>query len=128
MVNPNVQEQDFLTTNIILYCEKWEETVRFYRDVLGLKIHFSSDWFIEFSLNEKSRLSIADQERSSIKSVVPKGITIALQVRDIDRLWHDANEKNLDPTLIKPHPWNAKVFYLFDPEGHRIEIWQALST
>ena len=24
--------------------------------------------------------------------------------------------------------WNARVFYLFDPEGHRIEIWQSVKT
>ena len=121
-----MQKTDYLTTNIILYCEKWKETVRFYRDALALEITFSSKWFVEFSLNEKSRLSIADQARSSIKSTDQKGITITLQVRNIDKLWNDFNKKNLDPTPIKIHPWNAKVFYVFDPEGHRIEIWQTI--
>jgi hypothetical protein len=30
----------------------------------------------------------------------------------------------LEPTAIENHPWNARVFYLFDPERHRIEVWQ----
>jgi len=34
----------------------------------------------------------------------------------------------LKPTIIKKHPWNARVFYLFDPEGDRIEIWQSVKT
>jgi len=121
-----MQKQYFLTANIILYCEKWKETVRFYKNTLYLEVIFSSDWFIEFSLNDKSRLSIADQKRTSIKSVNPKGITIALQVKNIDMVWNDFFEKDLNPTQIKNHPWNAKVFYIFDPEGHRIEIWQTL--
>lgn len=120
------QEQTYLTTNIILYCEKWEEAVSFYKDVLALEINFSSDWFIEFSLNEKSRLSIADQARSSIKSTGQKGITITLQVRNINEIWHGFNMKGLNPTPVKRHPWDAEVFYICDPEGHRIEIWQAL--
>ena len=117
---------NYLTTNIILYCEKWHKTVHFYKDHLALEVVFSSDWFIEFSLNEKSRLSIADQDKSSIKSVGQKGITITLQVRDIDNIWNDLHKKDLEPTPIRIHPWNAKVFYVFDPEGHRIEVWQTL--
>lgn len=118
--------QEYLTTNIILYCKKWEETVHFYKNALAVRVLFSSDWFVEFSLNEKSRLSIADQARASIKTTGRKGITITLQVRDIDNVWYDFNKKALGPTPIKRHPWNANVFYVFDPEGHRIEVWQAL--
>lgn len=121
-----MQRSTYLTTNIILYCEKWEKTVHFYKNALALEVAFSSDWFIEFSLNDKSCLSIADQARSSIKSTRQKGMTITLQVLDIHKLWNDFNEKQLKPTQIKRHPWNAKVFYLFDPEGHRIEVWQAI--
>jgi len=123
-----MQGGNYLTTNIILYCKNWEETVQFYRDALALEVTFSSDWFIEFLLNEKSRLSIADQNRSSIKSDGQKGITITLQVRDIDSIWHDFNRNELGPTPIKVHPWDAKVFYVFDPEGHRIEIWQEVDN
>jgi catechol 2,3-dioxygenase-like lactoylglutathione lyase family enzyme len=123
-----MQKLNYLTTNIILYCKKWEETVHFYRDSLALEVMFSTDWFIEFSLNEKSRLSIADQARSSIKSSSQKGITITLQVWDINRNWNDFNAKKLEPTPVKHHAWNAKVFYVFDPEGHRIEIWQELNN
>ena len=37
--------------NTILYCSKWDETVLFYRDQLKLSVSFSTDWFVEFSLN-----------------------------------------------------------------------------
>lgn len=122
-----MQDPDYLTVNIILYCEKWKETVHFYKDALALEVVFSSEWFIEFSINDKARLSIADQDRASIKSAGQKGITITLQVRDIYKIWYEFNQKQLDPTPVQLHPWNANVFYLFDPEGHRIEIWQSLS-
>ena len=117
-------EQYFLTSNIILYCEKWEETTDFYSNRLGLPITFSCDWFMEFRLTDTSRMSIADEKKSRIKSPQKKGITVALQVRDIDAVRRSFSRKALKPTQIRDHPWNAKVFYLFDPEGHRIEIWQ----
>lgn len=112
-----------LSTNTILYCRKWKKTVDFYRDILSLKIIFMTDWFVEFSLSDCSRISIADQAKSSIKSS-PHGITVALQVPDIESVWHDIVNEGLKPTEIKDHPWNARVFYIFDPEGHRIEIWE----
>jgi len=113
------------TSNIILYCEKWEKTVQFYRGRLCLPVLFSTDWFVEFRLNAISRVSIADEKRSSIKSCGGRGITLALEVEDLDAVRKSMEKKGLNPTVIRQHPWNARVFCLFDPEGHRIEIWQS---
>ena len=118
---------EFKTTNTILYCKKWEDTVRFYRDSLNLSVIFSTDWFVEFRTSTSSRLSVADETRSSITSSNGKGITLSLEVEDIDTTWERVNKAGLDPTAIKRHPWDALVFYLFDPEGHRVEIWQSIN-
>jgi uncharacterized glyoxalase superfamily protein PhnB len=79
---------------------------------------------VEFRLTENSRLSIADEKRSSIKSCGGEGVTLALEVEDIERMKGDMDTIGLKPTVIEKHPWDARVFHLFDPEGHRIEIWQ----
>jgi predicted enzyme related to lactoylglutathione lyase len=115
-----------ITANTILYCKKWEKTVEFYRDYLQLPVHFAADWFVEFFLNATSRVSIADEKRSSVKTCGGKGVTIALEVEDIEAERDDMEKNGLNPTTIKQHPWDARVFYLFDPEGHRIEIWQSV--
>ena len=120
--------QDLTTTNTILYCREWDATVRFYRDGLQLPVVFSADWFVEFSLTATSRLSIADEGHASIKSCGAAGITLSLQVKDIDAAWEHARTMGLEPTEVKEHPWAARVFHLFDPEGHRIEIWQPKET
>ena len=56
------------SANIILYCRKWEEMVAFYRTALQLPVTTATDWFVEFRLTETSRLSVADETRTSIKS------------------------------------------------------------
>ncbi|MBW1892509.1 MAG: VOC family protein [Deltaproteobacteria bacterium] len=112
------------TANTIFYCSKWEKTIRFYRDHLNLTVNFSTDWFIEFCLNATSRLSIADEKRASIKSCNGKGITLSLEVENIDNAWEFVEKAGLKPTIIKEHSWDARVFYLFDPEGNRVEVWQ----
>lgn len=113
------------TVNMILYCERWEQAVRFYREALNLPVLFAGDWFVEFRLSDSARVSIADERRASIKSSHGRGVTLALEVDDIDSVRKDMEKKGLAPTPLRNHPWNARVFYLFDPEGHRIEIWQA---
>ncbi len=120
--------KSFITTNIILYCEEWEETVKFYKEHLQLPVNFYNDWFVEFCLTSTSRLSVADKRRSSIESCEGKGITLAIETGDIEAAWKYAEMAGLSPTPVKKHPWNAKVFNIFDPEGHRIEMWQKLNT
>jgi len=109
--------------NTILYCNKWPETVAFYRDFLKLSITHKSDWFVEFQLVGTAHLSVAKAARATIKSSLGAGITLALQVEDADEAWRQLAGFGLQLEPVRDHSWGARVFYLFDPEGHRIEIW-----
>ena len=108
--------------NTILYCKKWDETVAFYRYVLKLPIISSNDWFVEFKLNEMSRLSVANEARTSIDSGDGKGITISLQIVDIEQMQADLLNAGITSTPIK-EVWGAKTIYIRDPEGNRLEFW-----
>jgi catechol-2,3-dioxygenase len=110
------------STNIILYCKRWEEMAAFYQRALQLPITTSTEWFVEFKLTRTARLSIADEARTSIKSGSGKGITIGLQVSDLMKTRVRLKDAGLDPTEVK-EVWGAKAFYIFDPEGNRIEFW-----
>ena len=106
-----------------MYCNKWQEMTAFYRDGLKLEVAVSLDWFVEFRLNETACLSVADARRASVGSSEGKGLTVTLKVDDIRTVHRQIKETGLEPTPIKDHPWGAKVFYLRDPEGNRIEFW-----
>jgi catechol-2,3-dioxygenase len=110
------------SANTILYCKKWNEVVAFYQTILQLPITTSTEWFVEFKLTRTSRLSVADESRASIKSGSGKGITIGIQVADIMTTRTQLEEAGLTPTAVK-EVWGAKAFYVFDPEGNRIEFW-----
>lgn len=113
------------TVNTILYCRNWQETVRFYRDRLQLPVGFSTGWFVEFILSGDCRLSVADDTRASVKTAWGKGITLSWETDRLETVWKSVREKGLAPTPIQKHAWNARVFYLFDPEGNRIEFWES---
>jgi catechol 2,3-dioxygenase-like lactoylglutathione lyase family enzyme len=113
-------------SNIILYCHYWEDTVAFYRDRFEFKITHQTDWFVEFQITSDAFLSIANEQRASIDSVNGQGITLSWQVADIGKahLYWSEQDEAVRITEIK-RKWGALVFYLYDPEGHRIELWAA---
>jgi catechol 2,3-dioxygenase-like lactoylglutathione lyase family enzyme len=113
----------FKTTNMILYCQKWPEMVIFYREKLQLPVTFTSDWFVEFEVGATARLSVADERRAKVKSSHGGGITLALEVESANAAWADLHNRGLVLEPVRDHPWGARAFYFYDPEGYRLEIW-----
>jgi catechol-2,3-dioxygenase len=109
--------------NTILYCHRWHETVTFYRDILGFSITFENDWFVEFKINDNARLSVANEQRATIKSAAGRGLTLAFQVDQADDIWQCFSVKGIGTGKIADHPWGGRSFFLFDPEGNRLEVW-----
>lgn len=112
-------------SNTILYCRNWAETVAFYRDLFQFKINHQTDWFVEFQIAPNAYLSIANENRATIKTADGQGITLSWQVEDIEEAHRFFSEHDVSITEIKKK-WGAFVCYLHDPEGHRIELWQGI--
>ena len=109
-------------SNTILYCRNWEVTVKFYRDLLNFVINHESEWFVEFQVADNTYLGIANEANASIKSAAGNGITLSWQVEDVEKTHRHLNQLGIKTGRIKL-VWGSRAFYLFDPEGHRIEIW-----
>lgn len=113
---------DIQRTNTILYCRNWKTTVNFYRDDLNFMINHETEWFVEFQLMEGTYLSIANAAYASIKSADGGWITLSWQVEDVELMHRRLREIGIETGPIKDI-WGARAFYIFDPEGHRIELW-----
>lgn len=109
--------------NTIVYCCCWQETVFFYRNRLGFPVTFENDWFVEFKVTAQVRISIANEQRATIKSSGGQGLTLAFQVDKADETWQNLKAQGVDVGKIKDHPWGGRAFFLFDPEGNRLEVW-----
>jgi catechol-2,3-dioxygenase len=110
------------TSNTILYCSQWDKTVEFYTIGLNLPVLPVKEWFMELQLTDSARLSIAHADHTSIKSGGGKGLTISLQTDDVEIAYTCFQGKGLHPKPLH-RVWDSKAFYLFDPEGNRIEFW-----
>jgi catechol 2,3-dioxygenase-like lactoylglutathione lyase family enzyme len=109
-------------TNTILYCNRWAATVTFYRDRIKLPVLLRKDWFVEFQLTDNGCLSVADAARTSVDSAGGAGMTLSWQVENIDPFHNRMVSDGIDVSPITV-TWGARAFYLFDPEGNRIEFW-----
>ena len=114
-------------SNTILYCDRWNKTVEFYKEHFRFPIIHQTDWFVEFQITTDSYLSIANEKQATINSVKGQGITLSWQVRNVETAYQYWSKHNIAVTDIKKK-WGALVFYLHDPEGHRIELWQMASS
>ncbi len=114
-------------SNTILYCERWTETVAFYRDVLGFLVAFENDWFVEFAVHAGSFVSVADASRSSIRSGDGAGLTLSWQVADVDAVGASLRDAGVDVGDLITR-FGARVIDVFDPAGNRIEFWSGSLT
>lgn len=109
--------------NTIIYCQRWKEMVSFYQNKLGFPVTLENDWFVEVKVNAHARISIANEQRATIKSSRGQGLTLAFQVDKADETWQNLKAQGVDVGKIKDHPWGGRAFFLFDPEGNRLEVW-----
>jgi catechol 2,3-dioxygenase-like lactoylglutathione lyase family enzyme len=109
-------------SNTILYCERWRETVAFYRDILKLPVGMEKEWFVEFRLTDTAMLSVADTSRATIDTSRGEGITISLRVDNVDQARAALEERGVSPGPLRSI-WGSRAFYLHDPEGTRLEFW-----
>jgi hypothetical protein len=91
------------TVNTIVYCKKWKETVAFYKTQLKFRVTVELEWFVEFKLNDMARLSIADAARTSMGSCDGKGITITMEVDDIEMTHVYLEQAGLKPPATRKH-------------------------
>lgn len=109
-------------TNTILYCERWEDTVAFYRDTLGLEVSFRHRWLIEFVLGGEAHLSVADRAHTTIASSHGAGITLSWKTVGLAAVRRDLEAKGMTVPPIRRR-WDTDYIEIHDPEGTRIELW-----
>lgn len=107
---------------IILPCRHWLPTVRFYRDGLGLPVLAEDAWYVEFRITSEASLSVTDAAKATVDHIGGQGITLRWRVPDLAEVRKQLVHRSLQPSGIRT-VMNAAVFYVTDPEGHRIEMW-----
>jgi predicted enzyme related to lactoylglutathione lyase len=109
-------------SNTILYCNRWESSVRFYKEVFNLPVTLEKEWFVEFQLTGDGYLSVADAKCTSVKGADGAGVTLSWKVENLEAVHKQLQSSGVDVGPLN-RIWGARHFFLMDPEGNRIELW-----
>jgi len=106
----------------ILYTNDIDKATEFYRDLLGMKVDYSTEGkFVQFSFENGVKLGIkkAKEERER-----PGAQTIFVQADNIEELYKSFKAKDVVfYKELRVEEW-ATEFAVLDPDGNKVEFLQ----
>ena len=100
------------------------ESVRFYRDVLGMQLLYGGEDAGFSSLRARDAQSaILNLERGDR---VTRWGRLIFYVTDVDALWTRLNERGFDPEIPQDASWGERYFHMPDPDGHELSFARPL--
>jgi catechol 2,3-dioxygenase-like lactoylglutathione lyase family enzyme len=100
------------------------QSVRFYRDVLGMELLYGGEGTRFSSLRAKETQSaILNLEHG--KPVTRWGRLI-FHVPDVDALWNHLRDLGFDPEIPRDASWGERYFHMPDPDGHELSFARTL--
>lgn len=113
---------------VIHYVEPLEQSVRFYRDVIGLAVRTHGDGYVEFEM-DNTKFSLF--ERSRLPGLIgrdggrPPCSEIGFIVDDVDAEARRLTRLGVE-VLSGPvdRPWGERTLHVADPDGNIVEYAQ----
>ena len=124
-------------TTIRVLARRFDETVAFYRDVMGIPIRADAGVYVAFDaggfeLGIYGRDMMADIVDSIVREPAANGdgLLINLEVDDLETAMTRLTEKGVTfETEAHAQPdWGMRVVHLRDPEGNLIEMYERLAS
>ena len=104
---------------ITLRVANMRESVRFYRDVLGLEIIYGSESSYFTSLRTKDGNTILNLEQGNAST---RWGRLIFHVSDVDHFWAHLREQGFHPESPQDAPWGERYFHMPDPDGHELSF------
>jgi catechol 2,3-dioxygenase-like lactoylglutathione lyase family enzyme len=96
-------------------------SVRFYGDVLGMKIAYGGEDAFFSSLRAKDAEDlILNLEQG--RSVTGWGARMISYVTDVDAFWEYLRGKGFNPESPRDASWGERYFHMPDPDGHELSF------
>lgn len=119
---------------VVLIVEDLDRALKFYTDVLGLRLGHRSGDYAQFStgatrLGLYTRDAMAKTLGRSLKAPAQDapGFEIGFKVADVDATFSELVERGAPPAMSPTtRPWGQRTAYIRDPDGHLIELAQDL--
>jgi catechol 2,3-dioxygenase-like lactoylglutathione lyase family enzyme len=107
----------FRVTNMV-------ESVRFYRDVLGMELLYGGENAGFSSLRARDAQSaILNLEQGEATT---RWGRLVFHVTDVDALWTHLKESGFAPEIPRDASWGERYFHMPDPDGHELSFARPL--
>jgi catechol 2,3-dioxygenase-like lactoylglutathione lyase family enzyme len=97
-----------------------KESVRFYRDVLGMELLYGGEGAGFSSLRAK------DAQSAVLNLEQGDGVTrwgrLIFYVTDVNAIWTHLKESGFDPEIPRNASWGERYFHMPDPDGHELSF------
>lgn len=96
------------------------DSVRFYRDVLGMQLLYGGEGTGFCSLRIRdTQTAILNLEQGE---PVPRWGRLIFYVTDVDGLWNHLKDRGFDPEIPRDASWGERYFHMPDPDGHELSF------
>ena len=100
------------------------QSMRFYRDVLGMELLYGGEGTGFTSLRAKDTQSaILNLEQGKPE---PHWVRLIFYVADVDALWNHLKDQGFDPEIPRDASWGERYFHMPDPDGHELSFARPL--
>ncbi|MCU0818217.1 MAG: VOC family protein [Beijerinckiaceae bacterium] len=112
-----------------LYYVDLPRAMRFYEDVMGLKLEIDQGWSKIYRVTPNGYVGLVDETRGSHRANPIKPVQICMRVADVDA-WAEYIKGQGIEILRGPRSneeLKIRAFIFNDPEGYQLEIQSALA-
>lgn len=115
----------FNTLHPILWTEQFDESIRFYTNVLGFSLKEKNDGW-QWALLEKDHIRIMLSKPNAHEKSRKIGFTgsFYFNVNNVVRLWEDLKDKVKVCYEIETFEWGMKEFAIYDNSGYLLQFGQ----
>ena len=112
-----------------IYYKDIKDAEPFYRDLLGLRLEYESDWVTRFWVTDDYAIGAVQSGRGFLEAMEDKPVILCICLKndaDIFALYNklkDAGVK-MHTSEVELRKTEGRIFFCEDPEGYTVEITQ----
>jgi len=125
----NAQTTNKMKLNAGIVTKKFQETKKFYTEVLEFGVRFENEFYLLLHTpNQSAEISFLQPNHPSQKPVFQsefngKGVYLTIEVENVDEIYEQLKDKGIQMEIeIRDEPWGDRHFAIKDPNGIGIDI------
>lgn len=123
-------ESDYNRAYTFIYYKDIKTSEPFYRDLLGLRLEYESDWVTRYWVTDDYAIGVVQSGRGFLNAMDDKPVILCIGLKEGVDIWalyrklKEAGVKMLT-TEVELREIEGRIFFCEDPEGYVVEVVQS---